>query len=135
MILAIDIGNTNVVVGLYKSDDLVVDFRISTDRSKTEDEYGMLLLQLLKFHNIKPEEIRGSIISSVVPPVIPVFGFVGQVDEIVRRMKLEMESSPKVIATGGLAELISTESKQIQVVDKYLTLKGLRILYERNQGR
>ena len=62
-------------------------------------------------------------------------GFVGQVDEIVRRMKLEMESSPKVIATGGLAELISTESKQIQVVDKYLTLKGLRILYERNQGR
>lgn len=63
------------------------------------------------------------------------FGFVGQVDEIVRRMKLEMESSPKVIATGGLAELISTESKQIQVVDKYLTLKGLRILYERNQGR
>lgn len=61
-----------------------------------------------------------------------VFGFTGQVDEIVRRMKMELGENAKVIATGGLANMIAKESKTIEHVDQFLTLDGLRVLYERN---
>ena len=61
-----------------------------------------------------------------------IFGFVGQIDEIVRRIKAEMKQEMKVIATGGLARMISRESKTIEKVDNFLTLTGLRVLYERN---
>ncbi|MCR4425628.1 MAG: type III pantothenate kinase, partial [Firmicutes bacterium] len=73
MILALDVGNTNIVVGVYKGPELLADFRIATDRQKTADEYGMLLLQLLAFRGIPKDEIRGVIMSSVVPPVIATF--------------------------------------------------------------
>ncbi|HWI40656.1 MAG TPA: type III pantothenate kinase, partial [Verrucomicrobiae bacterium] len=62
------------------------------------------------------------------------FGYVGLVDEIVGRMKKEAREQPKVVATGGLAGLIAPESKTIEAVEEYLTLEGLRILYERNRG-
>jgi type III pantothenate kinase len=63
-----------------------------------------------------------------------VFGFAGQADGIVDRMREEFASNPTVVATGGLAELIYTESKSIQIVNPLLTLQGLQIIYERNQA-
>lgn len=62
-----------------------------------------------------------------------VYGYVGQVEGIVRRMKEESGTNPKVIATGGLASLISNESDIIDIIDPFLTLKGLHLIYLRNQ--
>lgn len=62
-----------------------------------------------------------------------IFGFAGLVDEIVRRIWAELKEETKVVATGGLASLIARESKTIQKIDPYLTLTGLRLIYERNQ--
>lgn len=64
-----------------------------------------------------------------------IFGFAGQVDAIVERFVAELGDTPKVIATGGLAELIAPESKTISIVNPLLMLDGLRIMYDRNSER
>jgi len=60
------------------------------------------------------------------------FGYVGQVEGIVARIKAQAIEKPKVIATGGLAALIAAESHAIDEVDPFLTLKGLQLIYQRN---
>jgi type III pantothenate kinase len=62
------------------------------------------------------------------------YGYAGLVDGIVERMKQEMKSNPKVIATGGLAGVIAPETKSIEIVDDMLTLEGLRIIYQKNKS-
>ena len=62
-----------------------------------------------------------------------IYGFAELVDGIVRRMKKELAKGAKVIATGGWANLVACESKTIDEVDPHLTLKGLRIIYQKNQ--
>ncbi|KXZ38915.1 type III pantothenate kinase [Alkalithermobacter thermoalcaliphilus JW-YL-7 = DSM 7308] len=255
MLLVFDVGNTNIVVGVYKDKKLIKDWRISTDKDKTSDEYGMLIKQLFIYEGLDLNLVEDVIISSVVPnvmhslenfslkyckkepivvgpgiktginikydnpkqvgadrivnavaaydkykgPIIVVdfgtattfcaiskkgeylggtiapgikissealfqkasklprvelvkpdmvickntvsamqagiiYGYAGLVDNIVELMKKELKSSNvKVIATGGLASLIYTESKTIDHVDKYLTLEGLRLIYEMNR--
>ena len=61
------------------------------------------------------------------------YGFVGQVEGIVSRMRRELDMSARVVATGGLAVVIAPATKTIDVVEPMLTLEGLRIIYERNR--
>jgi len=256
MLLAIDVGNTNTVLGVYDGTVLVDHWRIGTEREKTADEWGILFRDLFSFDRINIRDFEGMIVSSVVPPVLDMlqemarkyfdvrplivgpdietgmdilydnpnevgadrivnsvaayarykrsmivvdfgtattfdyvssrgaywggviapgigissealfqrtsklprveivkpkrvigkntiqsmqsgifFGYVGLVDGIVRRMKEEVRSNPKVIATGGLAALIGSESETIEEVDEFLTLEGLRIVYQRNEKK
>jgi type III pantothenate kinase len=254
MILVFDVGNTNIVLGVYEDKKLIEHWRMSTSTHRTADEYAVLLNSLFSGTGLTFKKIKAIIISSVVPPLMPlldqlskkyfgfsplvvgpgiktgiqikyenpreigadrivnaiagyelyggpliivdfgtattfcaitargeylggaiapgigistealfaraaklprvelvkpasvigkntvssmqsgiVYGFAGQVDAIVTRMKKELPGNPTVIATGGLAELIAQESHTIDKVDQLLTLTGLRIVYERNK--
>ena len=67
MLLAVDVGNTHTVLGLYDGDKLVHDFRIESSRSRTVDEHHVLLRNLLDIAGIERESVNGSILASVVP--------------------------------------------------------------------
>ena len=73
MLLVVDIGNTHIVIGVYKKKELLLSFRMSTDIHKTEDEYWVLLSYLLEHRYIKYSFINGVIISSVVPVLTTIF--------------------------------------------------------------
>lgn len=70
LLLVIDVGNTNIVFGIFKGKELMYDWRISTEKDRTSDEYGLLFEQILKYHGLNPGEISDVIISSVVPPLM-----------------------------------------------------------------
>ena len=69
MLLAIDIGNTNIKYGIFDGDDLVASFRVSSRISRTADEYGSVLVGLIEDKKISKTDIDGIIISSVIPPL------------------------------------------------------------------
>lgn len=90
--------------------------------------------QLPKVELVKPETvITRNTISNMQAGIV--YGYVGQVDYIVRKMKAEIggQEHIKVIATGGLSRMIASETSTIDIIDGLLTLKGLRLLYERNK--
>ena len=70
MIITIDVGNTNITVGVFNGDEIVASFRMTTKMPRTSDEYGMLLTNLLEQNRIHCDEIQDAIIASVVPNVM-----------------------------------------------------------------
>jgi len=73
MLIAFDIGNTTVAIGVFDGRKLVRDWHVRSDRDKTCDEYGVILRNLLSMAGIEPSAVKAAIISSVVPPLTPVF--------------------------------------------------------------
>ncbi|MCD8039900.1 MAG: type III pantothenate kinase [Clostridia bacterium] len=67
MIICLDIGNTNIKYAVFNGDDLKMSFRVATDVKKTSDEYGGQLINILKNYGVEPDDIKGGIMSSVVP--------------------------------------------------------------------
>jgi type III pantothenate kinase len=253
MLLVIDVGNTNTVVGLMNDSGVVEHWRIST-LERTTDEFGLLMLQLLDHRNVSADEVKGAAISCVVPntlysiekgvrryleiepfvvgrgirsgmrvrtdnprevgadrivnavaaferyggPVLVVdfgtattfdcvnesgdyiggvicpgfqisaealfertaklprvqverpdvvigtntvasmqsglfYGYVGLVDGVAARCKVELGGSPRCVATGGLSRMIGQESREIDSVADFLTLDGLQLLWTRNR--
>jgi type III pantothenate kinase len=144
------IVNAVAGIALYGSPLIIVDFGTATTycyinehkqymggviapgiNISTEALYSKAA-KLPRIEITRPETIIGKNTVSAMQAGI-VYGYVGQVEGIVTRMKLESGTSPKVIATGGLASLISKESNVIDIVDPFLTLKGLHMIYLRNQ--
>lgn len=87
--------------------------------------------KLPRIEIVRPDDIIGKNTVSAMQSGI-LFGYVGQVEGIVSRMKLQAKEEPLVIGTGGLASLISKESTIIDIIDPFLTLKGLQLIYKRN---
>jgi type III pantothenate kinase len=253
MLLAIDIGNTNIVIGVFEGEDLKATWRLGTDVHKLEDEYAAMMASLLSMRGLAFDDIDTAIMSSSVPPLVTVFeelcnryfgvtpmvvgpgtktgvrisienprevgadrvvntaaahslykgplividlgtattfdaisedgdylggaiapgiviaaealfehaaklprvelvrpskaigrnsvaamqsgiilGYVGLIEGIVGRMQRELGGHAKVIATGGLADVIASEAKVVDAVEPDLTLLGLRLIHELN---
>jgi len=254
MLLAIDVGNTNIALGLYDGERLVADWRTSTHLERTADEVGIELVQLFALRGLSLDQVTGAVMASVVPshnaalleacgrylnlrpivvgpdvktgvrnlyenpkdvgadrianalaaftryggpavvidfgtavtydaisaegdylggaiapgvqisldalvahtaklyrvePVAPasvigkstitsiqsglLWGFVSQLEGMVRRIKAELGGSARVVATGGQAEVVARLTDVIEVVDPLLTLEGLRLIYVQNE--
>ena len=104
MLLAIDVGNTNISVGIFKSKDLICTWRISTDVSKTTDEYATLLQQIILNSGIKLTDINQACICSVVPPITATF------DQLCQKY---LKINPLIVGAG--------------------TKTGIKVIYDRPQ--
>ena len=254
MLLAIDVGNTNIAFGVFEGESLRATWNVATDLNKTADEYAVLILNLLPREGLTLSNIDQMIIASVVPPLEPIFeefsqrylgipplvvgpgvktgvrictdnprevgadrvanaaaahhiyggilividfgtattldavskegdylggaiapgigiaaealferasklprielippehaigknsvasmqsgiifGYVGLIESLVTRIRRELGGKVRVVATGGLAEAITKETKVIEAVDMHLTLIGLRLIHEMNR--
>ncbi len=91
MLLAIDIGNTNIVFGLFQGDELTTHWRIRTERNRTTDEYWVLVNEFLRLNEIGPASIHHIVISCVVPPLVPVF------EELSKKY---LENDPLIVGPG-----------------------------------
>jgi len=134
----------------YRRDLIIVDFGTATtfDYVSKKGEYmggcispGLMISSEALFERAaklprvelsKPRSVVAKdTISSMQAGIV--YGYAGLVDGIVNRMKAEVKSDPYVVATGGLAKVVSTETKSIDEVDDMLTLQGLRLIYDRNR--
>lgn len=78
MLLAVDVGNTDIVLGLFEGADLVRHWRLSTRRERTPDEYGVFLRSLFAAAGVAMDSVRGVALACVVPPLLPVWQTVGR---------------------------------------------------------
>lgn len=70
MLLAVDVGNTNITFGVYRNKELVTTFRMTTKTPRTSDEYGIAVMELLRIQKVKAGDIKGIVVASVVPNVM-----------------------------------------------------------------
>jgi type III pantothenate kinase len=78
MLLAIDVGNTAISLGIYDGKSLRAEWRVATDRRKTPDEYGLLFIALIEHQGISPADVKAVAISSSVPPIMPTLEWMSQ---------------------------------------------------------
>jgi type III pantothenate kinase len=100
VLLAIDVGNTNIVYGLFDGDRIVHQFRVETARGRTADEYAVTLTALLDLHEIGPESVHAAIIACVVPSLT---------EAMTRLVRTAFEREPLIVGPGirtGMAILI-----------------------------
>ena len=257
MVLVFDVGNTNMVLGVYEGQNLLKHWRIMTNAQRTCDEYGVLLNTFFETAGLNTGDVKAFVVSSVVPSLVPelewladkyfscklflvepgiktglalkfenpkevgadrivnavaahhkypgknliivdfgtattfcvvnskaeylggaiapgimvssdalaaraaklprvemvkpksiigrntissmqagiIYGFVGQVEGIINRIKKELQEEALVVATGGQAALIAQETETIDIIDDSLTLEGLRLIYEINRSK
>ena len=69
MLLAFDVGNTNIVLGVFKGKKLIESWRMETDKNKSADEYGMIIRNLFDYHKLNMSDVKDAIISTVVPSI------------------------------------------------------------------
>jgi type III pantothenate kinase len=91
MLLAIDIGNTNIKIGIFDGDELKATWNIATGIHRTADEYGGVLLNLMERKKVSPSKINGIALCSVVPPLVPAF---------VELCRKYLDSEPLVVEAG-----------------------------------
>src|SRR2546423_213762 len=156
MLLTIDVGNTNTVMGVFEGDKLDHSWRINTDARETADELALTFrglladlpgieisldalaaraAQLRKVELVAPRSPIGkNTVESLQSGIL--YGFAGQVDGMVRRLSAALApqdpDSVHVIATGGLATLVIDQSETVTHYEPDLTLLGLRLIFERN---
>lgn len=144
MLLVIDVGNTNITLGVFDGEELKGTFRMMTRQNRTSDEYGILMCNMLEYRGIhaaklpkiaieKPASILAKeTITSMQAGLV--YGYIGQVEYIIRKVKEESGIEDlKVVATGGLGKIIADETEMIDVYDTQLTLTGLRIIFEKTK--
>lgn len=105
MLLAIDVGNTNIVIGVFRGETLVHTWRLTTIRERTADELGILISNLCARHEIRTADISGIVVASVVPPLTPILAVM--VTEYFGRVPLLFEPA----VNGGMPILIDNPAE------------------------